>query len=112
MGSVHRLEESVAWHQPRRASFVFTTYTGGPLMARNVVRSFQQILTTKAGLRHQRFHDLHHGCASLLAASGASLTEAKEILGHSQIAVTANLYTHIYDRAKREAMDRMDAVLA
>jgi integrase len=42
----------------------------------------------------------------------ASLVEAKEILGHSQISVTANRYTHIYDRAKREAMDHMDAVLA
>ena len=90
---------------------MFTTHTGGPLMARNVIRSFHGVLR-EAGLRHQRFHDLRHGCASLLAASGASLTEAKEILGHSQIAITANLYTHIYDRAKREAMDRMDAVLS
>ena len=79
-------------------------------MARNVIRSFHDVLD-KAGMRHQRFHDLRHGCASLLAASGATLTETKEILGHSQIGITANLYTHIYDKAKREAMDRMDALL-
>ena len=90
---------------------VFATHTGGSAGAGNVIRSFQRVLE-EAGLRHQRIHDLRHGCASLLAASGASLTEVKEILGHSQISITADLYTHIFDKTKRDAMDLMDAVLA
>ena len=103
-----RLKAGALWED---WDLVFATHTGGPLSARNVVRSFKEVLT-KHGMRQQRFHDLRHGCASLLAASGASLSEAKEILGHSQIAITANLYIHIYEKAKRDAMDRMDDVLA
>jgi integrase len=103
-----RLKAGGAWED---WDLVFATHTGTPLSARNVVRSFKDVLN-KHGMRDQRFHDLRHGCASLLAASGASLSEAKEILGHSQIAITANLYTHIYEKAKRDAMDRMDAVFA
>jgi hypothetical protein len=41
-----------------------------------------------------------------------SLVEAKEILGHSQIGITTDAYTHIYDRTKHTAMDRKDKMLA
>jgi integrase len=103
-----RLQAGPLWMEN---DLVFSTHTGGPLGARNVIRSFKAVLV-RGDLRQQRFHDLRHGCASLLAASGASLVEAKEILGHSQISITADLYTHIFDKAKREAMDRLDRVLA
>ena len=90
---------------------VFTTRTGGPLSARNVLRDFQAVLS-RAGMRSGTIHSLRHGCASLLAASGASMKEAQEILGHSSYQLTANLYTHVFEQAKRDAMDRMDAFMA
>jgi integrase len=59
----------------------------------------------------RRFHDLRHTAASLLIAQGATLHEVKEILGHSQIALTANLYGHAFMVAKREVVSRVDAAL-
>jgi len=46
-------------------------------------------------LRKIRFHDLRHSCASLLYANGVSLKEIQEWLGHSDIATTSNIYTHL-----------------
>src|SRR6266545_6727274 len=73
---------------------VFTTATGRPLHGTNVTRTFQQLLA-KAGLRRQRFHDLRHSCASLLLAQGVHPRVVMETLGHSQIALTMNTYSHV-----------------
>jgi integrase len=63
------------------------------------------------GIERRRFHDLRHTAASLLIAQGATLHEVKEILGHSQIALTANLYGHAFMVSKREVVSRVDAAL-
>jgi len=49
---------------------------------------------------------------SLLIAQGATLHDVKEILGHAQIRLTADLYGHAYMQAKREIVSKMDDVLA
>lgn len=86
---------------------VFTTAIGTPLDEGNVRRQFKRLLA-KAGLPDMRFHDLRHSCASLLLAQGLSLRAIMEVLGHSQIALTANTYTHILPQMQREAADAMD----
>ena len=107
-----RVDLPPAWGELwKDQGLVFTTHAGGPLSARNVLRDFQAVLS-RAGMRRGTIHSLRHGCASLLAASGASLKEAQEILGHSSYQLTANLYTHVFEKAKRDAMDRMDAYMA
>jgi hypothetical protein len=62
-------------------------------------------------LPHQRFHDLRHACASLLLAQGLDLKVIQEVLGHSTITITGDLYAHVLMGLKRQAADRMDAVL-
>ena len=91
--------------------FVFCTQAGGPLDSRNVTRDFQRALT-KAGLPHMRFHDLRHSCASLLLAQGVHPRVVMETLGHSQIALTMNTYSHVIPALQREAADRMQAALS
>ncbi|MEV6573003.1 HD domain-containing protein [Streptomyces sp. NPDC051577] len=54
---------------------------------------------------------LMHGCATLLFAAGVAPRVVMEILGHSQIAVTMNIYTHVTDGSRREAMGKMDHLL-
>jgi site-specific recombinase XerD len=92
------------------SGFVFTTKTGGPLDAKNVTHRFQA-LVKRAGLPQQRFHDLRHACASLLLAQGLNLKDVSETLGHSRIAVTVDLYGHMYDERRREIAERMDEIL-
>ncbi len=92
------------------ADLVFTTSVGGPLDGINVTRRFQRILRS-AGLPRQRFHDLRHACASLLLAQGVPARVVMETLGHSQISLTLNTYSHVIPALGREAASRMDEVL-
>jgi integrase len=55
-----------------------------------------------------RVHDLRHGAASLMLKQGLSLREIMEQLGHSQIAITANLYTHVAPEMKEKPAWAMD----
>jgi len=53
-------------------------------------------------LKRIRFHDLRHSCASLLLSLGYSMKEIQEWLGHSNYQTTANLYSHVDPRNKKE----------
>lgn len=108
---VRQLEERVRlgahW---RDTGFIFTSSVGTPLEARNVVRHFHAV-QARIGIRpRRRFHDLRHSAASLLLAQGEDLRGIMELLGHSQISLTANLYAHVLDASKRQTADRMDAL--
>jgi integrase len=58
-------------------------------------------------LRRIRYHDLRHTCASLLLASGVSMKEIQEWLGHSNFSTTANCYTHLAKDAKQNSANAM-----
>ncbi len=90
--------------------FVFTTRTGGPIHPRNDYRSFQ-LLLTKAGLRRERLHDLRHTAASLLLEQGVHPRVVMEILGHSQISLTMNTYSHVVPGSVRAATDIVQEAL-
>ncbi|HKY05769.1 MAG TPA: tyrosine-type recombinase/integrase, partial [Blastocatellia bacterium] len=89
---------------------VFTSSIGTPVDPRHVKRRLDPLLK-KAELPHYRVHDLRHFCASLLLAQGVPLKVVSEILGHSQISITADLYTHVLPSVRKEAIDLMDSIL-
>ncbi|MFD6362155.1 tyrosine-type recombinase/integrase [Streptomyces roseolus] len=90
--------------------YVFTTRTGQPIEPRNLYRSFTRV-AKHAGLRVVRLHDARHGTATLLTAAGVPPRVVMEILGHSQIAVTMNVYTHVVQDTQREAVSHVDRLL-
>ncbi|KAA6217427.1 hypothetical protein CP979_11080 [Streptomyces filamentosus] len=90
--------------------YVFTTRTGQPIEPRNLYRSFTRV-AKNAGLRVVRLHDARHGTATLLTAAGVPPRVVMEILGHSQIAVTMNVYTHVVQDTQREAVGHVDRLL-
>ncbi len=90
---------------------MFCTPTGGPLHGGYLTKSFQRVLRL-AGLPRQRFHDLRHTCASLLPAQGVHPRVVMEVLGHSDISLTLNTYSHVIPDLQREAAAKMDAILA
>jgi integrase len=104
-----RLLAGSRW-QPDDRDLVFTTTVGTPMDGIAVTRRFQAALRA-AGLPHQRFHDLRHAYASLLLAQGVAARVVMEALGHSQIALTLNTYSHVMPAMERAAAEQMDAVL-
>ncbi|MDQ0942256.1 integrase [Streptomyces sp. V1I1] len=103
------LRES-AGDQREETGYVFTTRTGRPIEPRSLYRSFTRVAQT-AGLRVIRLHDARHGCATLLTAAGVAPRVVMEILGHSQIAVTLNIYTPVMQDTQREAVSHLDRML-
>ncbi|MEU1543476.1 site-specific integrase [Actinacidiphila glaucinigra] len=99
-----------AGEQWTESDYVFTTRTGRPVEPRNLYRSFTRVAGS-AGLRVIRLHDARHGCATLLTAAGVAPRVVMEILGHSQIAVTMNVYTHVVQDTQCEAVSHMDRLL-
>ena len=49
-----------------------------------------------ARVKDIRIHDFRHSCASLLINKGASISLVSKYLGHSNISITLNTYTHMY----------------
>jgi len=66
---------------------------GGLLHPRNVLRDFQ-IALDKANLPKVRLHDLRHTVATLLLHEGAHPKVVQELLGHANVAITLNTYSH------------------
>jgi integrase len=89
---------------------VFARADGYPLDGTVVTHQFHRFLE-RAGIPQRRFHDLRHSCASLLLAQGVSARVVMEILGHSQIALTMNTYTHVVPELRRDAAARMESLL-
>ncbi len=89
---------------------VFTTRTGTVLEPRNVNRLLDERIAA-AGVRRIRFHDMRHTCASLLLSQGVQPRVVMEVLGHSQMAITTDLYGHVMPPATRAAAAAMDDVL-
>ena len=71
-----------------------------------VTCSFSDLLK-KYGLRHIRFHDLRHTCASLLLNNGIPMKQIQEWLGHSDFATTANIYAHLECNSKLTSAQAM-----
>jgi integrase len=114
-----RLKAGQRWVE---TGLVFTTYrtyregkgqnlqVGAGLHPRNVLRVLHALLVD-AKLPRVRFHDLRHSAASLLIAAGVELVEVSQLLGHSEIRVTADLYSHLQKQTAAKAARLMDGVL-
>ncbi len=103
-------ERLLAGPRWKATGLVFTSRTGTPLSPRNVNRDYSRLLA-KSGLPKKRFHDLRHTCASLLLAEGAHPRVVMEILGHSQMSLTMDTYSHVIPALQREAAKQMDDIL-
>lgn len=87
---------------------VFTTEHGQPYHAGDLSRLLKRELLL-AGLPVVTLHSLRHSCASWLLESKTDINVIASILGHSTPAITAQLYTHIGEDLKRDAVRRLRA---
>lgn len=89
-----REDRLLAGQRWQENGFVFTSRVGTPLDPWNVIKAFKRLLTA-ADLPNIRFHDLRHTAATFLLAQGVDPRTIMETLGHSQISLTLNTYSHV-----------------
>jgi integrase len=92
-------------------ALVFTNRAGDPLDPSWVSHAFHARLDG-ARLPSRRFHDLRHGCAALLLASGADLKVVSSILGHSSIRLTADTYAGVVHPLRADAAEGLERLLS
>jgi len=106
-----QLEERLkapVWEDP---TLVFTTTVGTPIDGRNFLREFKET-AARAGMPAAfTVHSLRHSAATLMLALGVQPKVVQEALGHSRIAVTMDLYSHVLPHLQEEAAAKMDRLL-
>ena len=93
--------------QWREKDIVFCNMYGDYLSTTNLQIAFKGLLQ-RAELPNIRFHDLRHSAASFLAKLNVHPKVVQEILGHSTIAMTLDIYSHLFPSTHQEAMSRLD----
>lgn len=63
-----------------------------------------------AGLHHIRIHDFRHSHASVLCNNGINIQEIARRLGHSNVQMTWNTYSHMYPREEERALHVLDKI--
>lgn len=77
----------------------------------NHVSSIQfKALLEAAGLPNIRFHDLRHSAATLLLSQHVHPKVVQEILGHSKISMTMDIYSHVLPTMQEDAMNKLGAL--
>ena len=93
------------------SDLVFCHPDGRPLDPGVVSHTFAKVLK-KAGLPHIRFHDLRHTHATLLLKAGIHPKIVSERLGHANIGITRDTYSHVLPGLQDRAAERFDDLIA
>lgn len=84
----------------------------GDLINPDIISNRFRTLLRKNHLKHIRFHDLRHSCASLLVASKVPMKNIQEWLGHSNFNTTADVYSHLDYSSKYESANALSKALS
>jgi excisionase family DNA binding protein len=96
-----------AWQD---TGLVFTTRSGLPIEPRNLVRSFRRVCDSNQ-IRVIKVHHLRHTTASLLKKLRVAPRDAQMILGHAHISTTMQIYTHVDQEARDDAVASLNKLL-
>ena len=98
-----RLAAGNQWHD---SGLVFTTKNGGPVDPRNFLRVIETAATT-AGVGGVGVHTLRHSAAVTWLENGVHIKQVADLLGHSWISVTGDVYGHGSEAGARAAIDTL-----
>jgi len=103
-----REEAGERWNEQ---GFVFTNGQGGPLDGHNLARRHLPRILEEAGLPQIRLYDLRHTAATLALSAGVPVKVVSEMLGHSSVALTLDVYSHVLPHMQEDAARKMAALL-
>ncbi len=106
-----RLKAGSAWVGEQWDNLVFSTEIGSPLAPDGAVRSTFTRLLRQAKLPRIRFHDLRHTCATLALAANVNPKLVSDMLGHSTVAITLDIYSHVLPDMQQDAAAAIAAML-
>ena len=86
----------------KEQGYIYVLADGTPVNPDYITKAFIKFIKNK-GLRHIRFHDLRHSCATLMRHEGARLEDIQKWLGHSQISTTEKIYAHFSDEQHKNS---------
>lgn len=90
-------------------NLIFATATGNPISAKNLFMSYKNLLI-KAKIEHKKFHALRHTYATKLFEVNVPLKTVQTLLGHSDISITADIYTHVMPKEKITAVEKLNSL--
>jgi integrase len=93
-------------YNKKEGVYIYTDALGNRIKPDYLSSEFPKFME-RSGFRRIRFHDLRHSCASLLLANGVSLKQIQDWLGHSDFAITANIYAHLDFSSKQATAGAM-----
>ncbi|MGI9056997.1 MAG: tyrosine-type recombinase/integrase [Ktedonobacteraceae bacterium] len=91
----------------REMDIVFCSMVGGYIEPSNLQGWYKKLLKS-AELPDVRFHDLRHSAATILLGMGVHPKVVQELLGHSSISMTMDVYSHVLPSMQQEAMKKLD----
>ncbi len=91
--------------------YVFCTSYGNHIGPNYIVAVFKKLLK-QANLPAIRFHDLRHSAASLMLSLGTHPKVVQEVLGHTQISMTMDIYSHVLPGMQQDAMNKLSDALS
>jgi integrase len=103
-----RLQAGAAWEDH---NLVFPNRAGRLADHRTVTRSHYKPALRRAGLPDIRFHDMRHSCSMFLLLQGISPKVVSELLGHSSVSITLDVYSHVTATMQQQAADALDCLL-
>ncbi|MDO8120638.1 site-specific integrase [Isoptericola sp. b490] len=108
VGERQAAERVAARDEWRETGFVFTTELGHPVDPRNALRALTRA-ADRAGLEGVGLHTLRHSAASAMLGTGVPLKAVSDVLGHSSVAITGDVYGHMAPEVQRSALDALAA---
>ena len=107
--TAQKRERLAAANQWTDTGLVFTTEVGTPIDPRNLLRTIQAA-AHKAGITGVGVHTLRHSTATVWMESGVHIKAVCDLLGHSSISITGDIYGHTTDDTARAAVEGLDGV--
>ena len=110
---IHRTKQAEEWlaaGRPGEMGLVFVRPDGRPYHGSKLTTLLYPVLD-RLGLPRVHIHDLRHSAATILYGAGVPLEAIADMLGHSTVRVTQDLYRHRVEHVQREAADAMQRAI-